>query len=120
MFRSILSTFGRVLVVLLVAGVVVGAAYAFSPSTASAATFPGGDNQSLGNLPSSGAVHAVNRPERGFDGGGDDAGRGASLAGVFTVAKDTLILGFIIAAVWLFRKVNWPRRAAAVGETPDA
>ena len=115
MFRSMLSTLGRVLVILLVAGVVVGAAYAFSPSTASAAQFGHQGNQALGNVLPMSAVHAVSFSVRGFD-GGDGAGRGGTLAGVFTVAKDILILGAIITGVWLFRKVKQPQAGSVASK----
>ncbi len=129
MVQTIGRILGRVLIILLAAGIVAGGVYAFSQSMAGAepAGFPGGprDGQALagGALPGSGQLATDGsvpfaRPggDFGGPGGGREGGAQLSLAqGLPMLLKNVAIIGILIGVVSVVRSLTRrrPARAAA-------
>ena len=113
MVQTIGRIIGRVMLILLAAGVVAGGVYALSQSAfgAGPAGFPGGPRdgqaQAVGAPPGSGAAPFA-RP--GGDLGRLDGGRESmSLArGLPELLKNVVILGFLIGAISLVQ--HWARQ----------
>ncbi len=126
-----LKTIGRILIILLAAGIVAGGVYALSQSMAGTGPdgFPGGprDGQALasGALPGRGqfatdgsAPFARPGGDFGGPGRGREGGAQASLArGLAELLKNVVIVGILIGVISLVRYVTRRRPAQAAANT---
>ena len=97
MLNSILRIIGRILLILLVAGVVIGAAFGLSTFTGGTGRFRSGEGQRF-TQPSAGANNEAGQVGRPPRGGGDDEGvpnNGSISRGLVQVLTKAVVIGVI-------------------------